>query len=170
MNVNAVLKGYNISEQYNPELCIYFKFDENTGKYIDLVGLDTTESKTISEEQNTFNSQVKELRGLSAIISSTAFSNMIMASVLYNQNKPEKTWDDNKNKLVKKYSDYLIQTLLDPIKALMIHQLETVEELIKVSEYRMKPIMLYNYGHGLKFYMVDDNQKYQFCFQKNRGR
>ncbi len=165
INVKAVIEGRHVEERYVPELCIYFEFDEKVGKFISLVGLENTEVNRITEEERIMKVDVKENRGLSAVFSSTAFSGVIIASVLYIQNRPEKTWKDSRDKLVREYRDYVIGTRMDPVKGLMVHEVETMEELVRISEFRMKPIMLYETGHMMKFYIVDDNQKYQHQFR-----
>ncbi len=58
----------------------------------------------------------------------------------------------------------LIRTPVDPVRGLMVHPLSSMEELVRVSEFRMKPIMLHERDKSLKFYILDDNQKYQFLY------
>ena len=165
IDINAKIEGRKVEERYVPELCVYFEFDDKVGRFISLVGLEGTEVNRITEEERMLKVHVKENRGMSAVFSSTAFSGVIIASVLYVQNRPEKTWKDSRDRLVREYKDYVIGTRMDPVKGLMVHEVETMEELVRISEFRMKPIMLYENGHLLKFYIVDDRQKYQHQFR-----
>jgi len=39
---------------------------------------------------------------------------------------------------------------------------DSVESLSKIAELRMKPIMLFEEGGVARFYVIDDQQKFQF--------
>lgn len=164
ITMTGIIEDRYVREVFEPELVIVFDFNEKVGKYISLEGLHHERIESISFTELDYKDEVDTRRDYTVIFSSTAFSGLVLASVFYIQSRPERSWTEQRNSMIKEFEEMLIRTPVDPVRGLMIHPLASMDELVRVSEFRMKPIMLYEREKTLKFYLLDDNQKYQFLF------
>ena len=166
ITLTGIIEGRYINEVFEPELVIVFDFNEKVGKYISLEGVHHEKIEIISSTEMDYNADVDTRRDYTVMFSSTAFSGLVLASAFYIQSRPEKAWTDHRDSIIKEFEEMLIRTPVDPVRGLMIHPLSSMDELVRVSEFRMKPIMLHERDRSLKFYILDDNQKYQFMYQE----
>jgi len=164
ITLKGIVEERYIREVFEPELVIVFDFNEKVGKYISLEGLHHEVTESISYTEMGFKPDVDTRRDYAVLLSSTAFSGLVLASAFFIQSRPEKSWMDHRDSIIKEFDEMLIRTPIDPVRGLMVHPLSSMEELVRVSEFRMKPIMLHERDKALKFYILDDNQKYQFLY------
>ena len=164
ITLTGLIEERYINEIFEPELVIVFDFNEKVGKYISLEGLHHERTESISYTELDYKPEVNTNRDYTVMFSSTAFSGLVLASAFFIQNRPERTWTDHRDSIIKEFDEMLIRTPVDPVRGLMVHPLSSMEELVRVSEFRMKPIMLQERDRSLKFYILDDNQKYQFLY------
>lgn len=162
VDTETTVMGRLIEEEFQPELLITFDYNENTGMYISLEGLDASNTKSITETEMILNEEVDDMRGISAIFSSTAFSTVILASFLYYQNREPRTGEGARRALIKEYGDLIIRTNVDYVEGLQVFDVDSMEDLSKIAELRMKPIMLFENSEAARFYVIDDQQKFQF--------
>ena len=86
--MTRIVEERYIREVFEPELVIVFDFNEKVGKYISLEGLHHEVAESISYTEMGFMPDVDTRRDYTVLLSSTAFSGLVLASAFYIQNRP----------------------------------------------------------------------------------
>ena len=160
-----------IYESFAPNLTI--EFGKGTPSCISIESLEQTRPGTIDETQITPLPWVTNQRNASYAFCAVAFSALAITGVIYVKTKPT-TPPEHKEKplkkILKEYKELIAETTEEPpLKPdTTIIKMATMEDLAKISEALMKPILYIRKTPKSPkketthtFYIIDNNTKYQ---------
>ncbi len=166
IRARAVVNGRIIAEEFVPELSVTFETDENIGKYIKLDGVRRVEPKQVTETELILNPDVKNLRTYSYVFSSTALSSLFLVAILHIKYRERPVKVVGIEDLVKGHEDIIVRSQEDAKNVDNVINVEGLEEMEKLSEILMKPMILSNTEEGYLFYIIDGGQKYQYLLRE----
>jgi len=166
IHTTAETSAGTIDETFTPTLLIAFKTDPNTGNYIDITGLHQTKPGQIQDTQTNYLPWVKSLQNLSYLFLATTISATALTTVAYIKLKPTFPPKPPKplQKIVEPYKDIIAQTTESPPKTPQTKtiNLTTLEDLAKIAETLIKPILRTQKGNEHTFYIIDNNTTYKY--------
>lgn len=167
VDVNTIFYQKRISEQFIHELVLDLTPPAEKGTVISLEGLRKTETKEILgtiKEKVPVNLELKTYLTAAYLTTWPIFA----SSLLIHQKVPHQRKKKSEiEKLIDKNSEILIESQSPAIKGEQVTNVSTLDELVKLSEYTMKPVFYHRQEDECVFYLVDQNTVYQFTYMEN---
>jgi len=153
-----------IYESFAPSPTIQFK--KETPNYISIESLEHTKPGTITDTQTTPLPWVKNLQTISYLFLAISISATVLTTFVYLKlkstfpPKPPKPTE----KLIEPYKDIIAQTTAPPPKTPQTKtiNLTTLEDLAKIAETLIKPILHTQKDNEHTFYIIDNNTTYKY--------
>ena len=156
-----------VNEFFSPNLTIGFEQGTPELNYISIENLEHTRSGTITETQEIFLQWVINQRLASFV--ATAVTIPILAIIIYFYIKTKPTTPPKKpiQKIIAPYKEIIAETTQKPPETTQTITMETIEDLAKIAEALLKPIL---HKKGPKtthtFYILDNNIKYEYVTEE----
>jgi hypothetical protein len=167
--INANTTAGPIHQIFAPTLTIDFKHTDQ-GDVITIEDLHQTELGTITENQTITHHDILNQRYASYILTTVSIIGLCYSTYLYRKTKPT-TERAALDKLMETYKEIIIQTTEEPPPKpdTTTIKMATMEDLAKISEALMKPILYVQKTPTppkkettYTFYIIDNNTKYQY--------
>jgi len=161
-----------INETFTPMLTIAFKTDPNAGSYIDITGLHHIKLGQIQDTQINYLPWVNNLQYASYLFLALSISATVFITFTYIKLKPTFPPKPRKTteKAIQPYKGIIAQTTDPPPRTAQTKtiNLTTLEDLAKIAETLVKPILHHQKGEEHTFYILDDNTTYQHTTTANK--
>ena len=167
--INANTTTGPIHQIFTPTLTISFKHTDQ-GDIITIEDLHQTESGTITENQTTTHYDVLNQHYASYVLITISIIGLCYSTYLYKKTKPT-TKKTPLDKLITTYKEIITKTTEEPPPKpdMTTIKMATMEDLAKISEALMKPILYVQKTPKPPkkettyiFYIIDNNTKYQY--------
>ncbi|MDH5451557.1 MAG: DUF5305 domain-containing protein, partial [Candidatus Bathyarchaeota archaeon] len=166
IHTTAETTAGTIDETFTPTLTIAFKSDATTGNYIDIQNLQQTKTGKIQDTQTNYLPWTKNLQYAAYIFLATTLSATAFTSFAYLKLKPTFPQQPPKpiEKIIQPYKDIIAQTTEPPSKTPQTKTitLTTLEDLAKIAETLIKPILHTQKDEEHIFYIIDNDTTYQY--------
>lgn len=163
--INANTTVGPIQQTFTPTLTISFKRTEQ-GDIITIEDLHQTKSGAITENQTITRNDIINQRYASYILITISAAGLCFSTYFYQKTKPT---PEKKplEKLIAPYKEMIAETTQMPPETTQRITMETLEDLAKISENLVKPIL---HKKGPKtthtFYIIDNNTKYEYTTEE----
>jgi flagellar basal body-associated protein FliL len=174
--INANTTAGPIHQIFTPQLTIDFKHT-GEGDIITIDNLHQTESGAITENQTITNYDILNQHYASYILTTISIIGLCYSTYLYKKTKPT-TKKTPLDKLITTYKEIIIETTEEPPPKpdVTTIKMATMEDLAKISEALMKPILYVQKTPTPPkketthtFYIIDNNTKYQYKTTASRA-
>jgi hypothetical protein len=155
---------HTISESFAPSLTI--EFGKGTPSHISIENLGHTKSGTITDTHNILYPWVMNWRIASLLTTVVTIPLLTVTTWFYLKTKPPPSAKPIK-KIIAPHKELIAETTQKPPEATTTINIKTLEDLAKISEALIKPILRSTSpttnGQTIHiFYIIDNNTKYQF--------
>ena len=166
IHTTAETPASTIDETFTPTLTIAFKSDTTTGNYIDIQNLQQHKTGQIQDTQTNYLPWTKNLQYAAYIFLATTLSATAFTSFAYLKLKPTFPQKSPKpiEEIIQPYKDIIAQTTQLPSKTRQTTTitLTTLEDLAKIAETLIKPILHTQQVEKHVFYLIENNTTYQY--------
>ena len=156
-----------INEFFSPNLTIGFKQGTPELNYISIENLEHTRLGTITETQEISLQWVINQRLASFVATAVTIPILAITTWFYLTTKPAKPTKKPIQKIIAPYKEIIAETTQKPPETTTTITMETLEDLAKISEALLKPIL---HKKGPKtthtFYILDNNTKYEYVTEE----
>ena len=162
IHVIAESYNFNIDEFFTPTLTISFIKGGELGDYIKISELTHTRSDKITENTEITLQNVKDMRTISNFITIIIIIALAVSSYQFFKLREKKPKVISIKKIISQYEELITRTKNIPPVTDITVQINSLEDLARTAEILMKPIMYAEHNEEHIFYIIEDNNKYEY--------
>lgn len=159
---SVIIAAKQIEETFTPKLTIYFISSGDKGNYISIEERLQTKDGEITETSKIHHARVEKER--KKAYASTAITSILLvgSAVLYIKRRPKSPPKKPIEKVIAKYKELITETTEKPSKTGDSIMINTIEDLVKIAEILVKPILHVKEDSEHILYVINGNTKYKY--------
>jgi len=157
----AEIAGHTVDETFAHELAVTFARNDATGRHVRIQDLTRTQQGSITNTETQTIETVREMRGYSLLSSTTSAGALLIASIHHLRNRKGGEKKPSLRSILKDHGDLIVRSG-SPVRAPRTVDLESMDDLARLSELLSKPAIHTREAGAHAFTVLDRDTAYRY--------